>query len=114
MGSLCQLPHKNEVLRSTGNDATNPYPSSICFVTPSRNSFPEGSDSNFLRPLVLHIISRCHRYVMEESAINSDVSRRRKYELSTGVRFRNALDEKINTLYSPTISSFVGPKYAFH
>lgn len=54
------------------------YSSSISFVTPSRNSFPEGSDNNFLRPLVLRVTLHSHRYVIDESAISSEVSRRRK------------------------------------
>ena len=112
--SLRQLPNENEVLWSTVKDTIVSYSSSISLVTPSRNSFPMGSDCNFVRPLVLHVTSSEHRYVIDESAISREVSRRRKYELSTGVRFRNAADEKMNTLYSPTINSFVGPKYAFH
>ena len=108
------MPNENQILRSILNKLINTYSTSISFPIPSRNSFPPGKDAYSLFPLFLFLKHWLHSYIIEESAINTDISSKRKYALSDAVRFLKTVEDMINTLYSPTRSSFVGPRYVNH
>ena len=72
------MPNKHQIFRSILNILTDSYSTSISFPIPSRNSFPPGKVVDSFFPLFLFLIHLTYEYIIEESAINTDISNKRK------------------------------------